>query len=144
MHPSLRAPIWGRGAACPGPLRAAAEQADGPSFAPPRVPTSISRDPAGACSAAVGQVPRQSATSPERTRAGAILPPAEVPPTMRPASHTSFDSEASVTSDGASVPHPERSISGASSGKFPMNWGQTGSCGSSQVCGVRGFFKPPR
>ena len=73
-----------------------------------------------------------------------IIKASAVPPTMRPASHTSFDSEASVTSDGASVPHPERSISGASSGKFPMNWGQTGSCGSSQVCGVRGFFKPPR
>ena len=54
---------------------------------------------------------------------------------------------ASTVVDGAavaSVPHPEHSISGASSGKFPMNWGQTGSCGSTQVCGVRGFFKPPR
>ena len=148
MHPSLRAPIWGKGAACPGPLRAAVEPTDGPSYVPPREATSISRVAAGACSAAVGQVPRQSATSPERTRAGAILPAAQVPPSMQSASHTSVDnSEASTVVDGAavaSVPHPEHSISGASSGKFPMNWGQTGSCGSTQVCGVRGFFKPPR
>ena len=75
-----------------------------PSYVPPREATSISRVAAGACSAAVGQVPRQSATSPERTRAGAILPAAQVPPSMQSASHTSVDnSEASTVVDGAAA-----------------------------------------